>query len=66
MCYACAMDKTEAQWESEFRRSGKDKQFNSYLAYRRLDIALLNLFREVTRPLVPVVERLDTFLRRLV
>jgi hypothetical protein len=50
MIGARAMDENYGAWEAEFRRSGKDRQFNEYIAVRRLHIALLGLGRTIMDP----------------
>lgn len=51
---------SDAAWEAEFRKSGRDRQFNEYIAVRRLRIALANLAREMTRPIFRLLDRLVT------
>lgn len=43
-------DLSEGAWEAEFRKSGKDRQFNSYIAFRRMSVALAGFRRTVMEP----------------
>jgi len=46
------------RWEAEFRRSGKDRIFNQYIAFRRLYLAGARVWDELKKALYPKLERL--------
>lgn len=47
---------SDAAFEAEFRKSGRDRIFNDYIALHRLHIAVAGLLREVTRPILSAME----------